>query len=160
MESKLDARILGDPGTEAFSVAHYPFYQLNRVVSRYTVVIEARLRAIGLDVPGWRVLMILGESAPRSTGEIAQAAVINLSTMTRIVGRMARAGLVRQGSRAGDARVREVFLTDAGAAMLGRAREVTAPVYAAATQGFSEREFVALLRLLARMHQNLATVAD
>jgi len=151
----IDARVLGDPGTAAFSVFHYPFFQLNRVASRYTVVIEARLRAIGLDVPGWRVLMILGEVSPRSTGEIAQAAVINLSTMTRIVARMARAGLVRQGRRDGDARVREVYLTDTGAAMLGRARAATAPVYAAAISGFSEAEFVALLGLLARMHDNL-----
>ena len=160
MESRddIDARVLGDPGTAAFSVAHYPFYQLNRVVSRYTIVIEARLRALGLDVPGWRVLMILGEASPRSTGEIAQAAVINLSTMTRIIGRMARAGLVRQGRRAGDARVREVYLTDEGVAMLARAREATAPVYGAAIAGFSEAEFVALLGLLARMHENLGMV--
>lgn len=157
MESRqpVDSRVLGDPGTAAFSVWHYPFFQLNRVASRYTVVIEARLRAIGLDVPGWRVLMILGESAPRSTGEIAAAAVINLSTMTRIIGRMARDGLVRQGSRAGDARVREVFLTDAGAAMLTRAREATAPIYATAIAGFSAEDFDRLLGLLARMHDNL-----
>ena len=154
-----DARLLGDPGTAAFSVSHYPFYQLNRAVSRYTVVIEARLREIGLEVPGWRVLMILGEASPRSTGEIAQAAVINLSTMTRIVARMARAGLVRQGRRVGDARVREVYLTDTGAEMLRRARSVTAPVYAAAIGGFSEAEFVQLLGLLARMHENLGLVA-
>jgi DNA-binding MarR family transcriptional regulator len=160
MESrgKIDQRVLGDPGTAAFSVSYYPFYQLNRVVSRYTGVIEARLRDIGLDVPGWRVLMILGERAPRRIGEIAQDAVIPVSTMTRIIGRMARAGLVRHGSRDGDARVRDVFLTDAGAAMLVRARAVTAPVYAGAIEGFSEAEFVRLLGLLARMHDNLGTL--
>ncbi len=147
--------MLGDPGTPAFSVSHYPFFQLNRLASRYNVVIEARLRALGLDVPGWRVLMILGEANPRGTGEIAQAAVINLSTMTRVVARMARAGLVRLGRRAGDARVREVHLTEAGAEMLGRAREATAPVYAAAIKGFSQSEFAALLALLGRMHDNL-----
>jgi len=150
-----DKRQLGDPGTPAFSVWHYPFFHLNRAVSRYTHVIEARLRVIGLDVPSWRVLMILGEASPRSTGEIAQAAVINLSTMTRIVARMVKAGLVRQGARAGDARVREVFLTNAGATMLVRARAATAPVYASAITGFSEDEFARLLELLARMHENL-----
>ena len=150
-----DKRLLGDPGTPAFSVWHYPFFHLNRAVSRYTHVIEARLRGIGLEVPGWRVLMILGEASPRSTGEIAQAAVINLSTMTRIISRMATAGLVRQQARAGDARVRDVFLTEAGAEMLARARAATAPVYASAIAGFTEEEFVRLLELLARMHDNL-----
>jgi len=150
-----DNRQLGDPATPAFSLWHYPFFHLNRAVGRYTHVIEARLRGIGLDVPGWRVLMILGETSPRSTGEIAQAAVINLSTMTRIVARMAKAGLIRQVVRVGDARVREVFLTDAGAAILAKARVATAPIYASAIKGFSEEEFVQLLGLLALMHENL-----
>ena len=39
-----DPRKLGDPGTAAFHVDKYPFYLLNRLVSRYNVIIESRLR--------------------------------------------------------------------------------------------------------------------
>ena len=46
-----DPRKLGDPGTAAFHVDKYPFYLLNRLVSRYNVIIESRLREIGLDIP-------------------------------------------------------------------------------------------------------------
>ncbi len=154
----MDSRTLGDPGTSAFALERYPFYQLNRTVSRYNAVIEARLRSIGLDVPNWRVLMILGERAPRSVGEIAQAAVINLSTMMRIVQRMARDGLVRLAARQGDGRVREVFLTEKGETTLAAARDATSPVYAAAIAGFSEGEFDQMLALLGRMHGNLGDV--
>ena len=80
-----------------------PFYLLNRLVSRYNGIIETRLRAIGLDIPSWRVLMILGERSPRGTREIAEAAVINLSTMTRIIQRMVVAGLVSATSSEEDA---------------------------------------------------------
>ena len=65
----------GNPGDSAFRVKRYPFYLLNRLVSRYNSIIDQRLRAIGLDIPSWRVLMILGESSPRGAREIAHLAV-------------------------------------------------------------------------------------
>src|ERR1700754_2426647 len=119
----------GNPGTSAFRVERYPFYLLKRLVSRYNVVIEARLRTVGLDIPSWRVLMILGERSPRGTREIADAAVINLSTMTRIIQRMTAAGLVSACPSEDDARVTSVSMSAAGEAKLAAARLAAAPVY-------------------------------
>lgn len=153
-----DIRHLGDPGTSDFRVDKYPFYLLNRVVSRYNRIIEARLRRIGLSIPFWRVLMILGEQAPRGMGEISEAAVINLSTMARIVQRMAQLGLVRCMPRFDDNRVTEVSLTTLGERKLARARKITAPVYAAAIEGFSQKEFVQAIATLNRLYANLSGV--
>lgn len=150
----MDNRILGDPGTPAFQVDKYPFYLLNRLVGRYNAVIEARLRAIDLDIPNWRVLMILGERAPRGVRDIAEAAVIPLSTMTRIVQRMAAADLVATAAGE-DARVTVVSLTPLGEARLAEARAVTAPVYARIIRGLGVRDFDRLIALLGRLHDNL-----
>ena len=155
---RTDIRHLGDPGTADFQVRKYPFYLLNRLVSRYNAIIEARLRTIGLDIPFWRVLMILGEQAPRGVAEISDAAVIPLSTMTRIVQRMAQAKLVRCTPRSGDYRVTEVFLTALGKKKLAAARRITAPVFAAAITGFSEREFRDAIGTLDRLHVNLGSL--
>lgn len=155
----VDMRHLGDPGTADFEVDKYPFYLLNRLVSRYNSIIDLRLRAIGMDIPFWRVLMILGEHAPRSVGEISEAAVINLSTMTRIVQRMTEAGLVRCAPRRDDNRVTEVFLTALGQKRLAATRDITAPVYAAAIAGFSPREFARTIDLLNRLYDNLLPLA-
>lgn len=152
----VDMRHLGDPGTQDFEVDKYPFYLLNRLVSRYNSIIEARLRTIGTDIPFWRVLMILGEHAPRSVGEISEAAVINLSTMTRIVQRMTQAKLVHCAARSEDNRVTDVFLTALGEEKLAAAREITAPVYAAAIAGFSQREFGQTIEILNRLYANLS----
>jgi DNA-binding MarR family transcriptional regulator len=151
-----DPRRLGDPGTAAFQVDKYPFYLLNRLVSRYRLVIDARLRTIGLDVPYWRVLMVLGQHAPRSVGQLADAAVIPVSTMTRIVQRMAAAGLIAGTPLARDARVIEVALTDEGRRKLAEAREITAPIYAKVIQGFSIEQFEALTESLNALYDNLA----
>lgn len=152
----MDNRILGDPGTPAFQVDKYPFYLLNRLVARYNAVIEERLRAIGLDIPNWRVLMVLGETSPRGVRDIAAAAVIPTSTMSRIVQRMAASGLVSLDVSPGDARVTEVSLTRQGQTKLAKARAATAPIYAQVIRGLGKRDFDKLIALLALLHENLA----
>ncbi len=150
-----DSRKLGDPGTPLFTLAKYPFYQLNRVANRYNTLIEARLRRIGIDVPSWRVLMILGETAPLSVGAIAERAVINLSTMMRIIQRMRRAALVTTARNTADARVTDVTMTPAGEARLAQARATTAPVYQQLIADFSAEDFDGLIALLERLNANL-----
>lgn len=151
-----DLRELGDPGSDRFCVDAYPFYLLNRAVGRYNVVIEAQLRTIGIDIPTWRVLMVLGEESPRSIGQISRSAVINLSTMMRIVERMMNGGLVERAADSRDGRVTNVILTQAGREKLGAARTLTAPLYRQVIKGFSQTEFSRLLEMLNRLHDNLA----
>lgn len=155
-----DNRRLGDPGSAAFQLDQYPFYLLNRAVSRYNILIEARLRTIDLDIPNWRVLMVLGERAPRSIGQIAEACVINLSTMMRIIGRMKGAGLVTSTPSPTDARVTQVFLTALGISKLEDARAITAPIYQAVIKGFSPRDFDQMIRHLGRLHDNLGHILE
>ena len=155
-----DPRILGNPGTAAFRVDYYPFYLLNRVVSRYNPIIEATLRPIGIDIPSWRVLMILGENAPRGIAEIADAAVINISTMTRIVQRMTRDGLLVRIGRADDQRITDVDLTPLGQEKLTASRLAVSPVYSVVTSGFSKQEFEQLVALLNRLYCNLGVAVE
>ncbi|WP_016746491.1 MULTISPECIES: MarR family winged helix-turn-helix transcriptional regulator [Rhizorhabdus] len=150
-----DLRPLGDPGSEEFRVDAYPFYLLNRAVSRYNVVIEAELRAIGIDIPTWRVLMVLGEKAPRPIAQVARSTVINISTMARIVERMTRAGLIDSRPSSEDGRVTEIFLTATGQEKLAAARAVTAPIYRKLIRGFGAEDFGLLIDMLNRLHDNL-----
>ncbi len=153
-------RRTGDPGSESFDLERYPFYQVNRVLSRYNLIIERELRKIDVDIPTWRVLMILGERAPRSIGQISRAGVVNLSTMMRIVERMTNAGLVSRNPSATDARVIDVALTQAGRERLAQARGLMAPVYRQALAGFAERDSERLLTLLGRLNANLEAMTD
>lgn len=152
----VDARNLGNPGTRDFQVDKYPFYLLNRLASRYNIIIDARLKTIGIDIPTWRVLMILGQRTPRSVGQLSETAVIPVSTMTRIVQRMSAAGLISCTPLETDNRVMQVDLTGEGEAKLAEARSLTAPVYARVIDGFSLEEFDKLTESLGRLHSNLA----
>ncbi len=150
-----DLRPFGNPGSDEFRLDAYPFYLLNRAASRYNVVIESHLRRIGIDIPTWRVLMILGEREPLAIGQVAKSAVINLSTMMRIVERMDKAGLIAIAPSETDGRVKEIALTVEGRAKLAAARESTAPVYETIIRGFSAGDFSRLLDLLGRLYDNL-----
>lgn len=150
-----DLRRIGDPGSDLFRVDAYPFYLLNRAVSRYNTIIESHLRPIGLEIPSWRVLMVLGETEPQPIGQVAKRAVINISTMMRIVERMSKAGLIETLRSASDGRVTELKLTEEGRSRLASARRATAPVYQQIIQGFSATDFDRLLDLLNRLYTNL-----
>jgi DNA-binding MarR family transcriptional regulator len=151
----VDSRTLGNPGTAAFQLEKYPFFILNRMVGRYNSLIGSGLSAIGIDIPYWRVLLLLGEAAPRSVGNLASAAMINESTMLRIVQRMQRDGLISCSRSQADARVTEVELMALGTEKLVAAREIAAPIYNGLIAGVSARDFERLLALLGRLQTNL-----
>ena len=140
---------------EDFRLETYPFYMLNRATSRYNVAIESQLRGIGIDIPTWRVLMVLGEKQPAAIGQVAKSAVINLSTMMRIVERMTKAGLIDTAQSESDGRVKEIALTALGQEKLAAAREATAPLYEKIITGFSATDYSRLLDLLHRLYTNL-----
>jgi len=118
-----------DPTEPAFRLDNSPFYWLTRISGRYMMEMSERLRPIGMDVPRWRVLMILAEHEPASISTLSDEAVINLSTMTKIVQRMAVDSLVDTSPRQTDARVTEVRLTDSGRTALSDVRASAGQVF-------------------------------
>lgn len=104
----------GRPDRADFHIDCWPFYWIARVTGRYLQEMEAALKPIGLDVPRWRALSVLSEFDPASVSEIADHAIVKLSTMTRILQRMAEDGLVELRARSSDGRVTEASLTARG----------------------------------------------
>jgi DNA-binding MarR family transcriptional regulator len=151
-----DAKRRGDPAYPSFTIEDSPFYWIARVSGRYVLDMEAVLKTIGMDIPRWRTLMIVREREPSSVSEIAETAAMRLSTMTRVVQRLAAGGLVRLASRASDARKTDVYLTAAGRAAAQRVREIASRVYRQAFADFTAEEIRALNRSLVRVFRNLA----
>lgn len=140
-----------DPASPGFRFEDSPTYWLTRATGRYLQVIERRLKRIGMDVPRWRVLMILAEAEPASVTELSEHAIVKLATMAKIVQRMEAAGLVSTRPRATDARVTEVTITEAGRAALIQVREVASGVYGRAFGELSEAELDTMIGLMRRV---------
>ena len=153
--SKAAPRRQADPADPLFELEHSPFYWLSRVSGRYVLDMGAALRRVGMDVPRWRVLMILHEHDPASVSTIADLAVIKLSTMTRIVQRMQAEGLVSCNPRASDARVTEVRLTPAGSHAMEQVRDQASRIFRHAFHDVSDKEMVVFIGVLQRLFDNL-----
>jgi DNA-binding MarR family transcriptional regulator len=138
-----------------FDLGDYLPYLINRAGMRLAAQFGRDIAATGLGVQEWRVLAALAATGEQRLSDLAQLTSIDLSTLSRLVGRMVRDGLVRRGRAGGDKRALSVGLTAEGERRT-RAVIPTARRYErAALAGLSTGEAKALKRLLRRVYANL-----
>ncbi|MBP0462675.1 MarR family transcriptional regulator [Roseomonas sp. PWR1] len=77
-----------------------------------------RLRARGVSVPVWRVLATLS-GGPETVTALAEACLLQQPTMTKVLDRMERDGVVKRQQDARDRRLVRVHLAPKGESMLG-----------------------------------------
>jgi DNA-binding MarR family transcriptional regulator len=150
-----DAKHRGDPAHPAFRIADWPFYLITRTANRYEMDMERALKRIDMDLPSWRAMMLLHECSPSSVGEIAERAVIRLSTMTRVIQRLEKRGFATVSRRDSDARVTDVYITTEGEAVVAQVRAVASRIYQAAFKDLNAAEIETLNGLLLRVFDNL-----
>ena len=133
-----------------------PFFQNVRMLARYSARMNAILKPAGLDVPKWRVLMLLAEERPITISQIADEAVVNISTMAKIINRMVDEGLVTTQTSSSDARSSEVFITTAGRQVLEAVREKVNYLFKEALRGLTRSEIQLLNTLSVKIYDNLS----
>lgn len=106
--------------------------------------------------PGQPPLMFALQRGPgRSQSELAKELDIKAATLTVMLNRMEKHGIVRREADTHDQRVSRIFLTDKGGAMLGEIRETLHTLEEQAMNGFNEEEHLLLRELLARISNNM-----
>jgi DNA-binding MarR family transcriptional regulator len=105
-------------------------------------------------------LRLLSTGGDVTQRDLARELHVSSPTVTRMVGSMERAGLVRRHSDAADARLVRVELTEAGRTQ-ERAMQAAAGEYVEQTFGaLPERERRELARLLEKLGDRITTVAE
>src|SRR5215211_1063045 len=86
----------GGGGAQAVPFDHtqHLFYWLTQVISRRDRHLTLALRPHGVRVPEWRVLGLLYSRRGLSMTEVADAAAIDPTTLSRTVAELVRAGLL------------------------------------------------------------------
>lgn len=133
----------------------WPFYWITQASARYHQVMEPRLKAKGLDIPRWRVLMSLYEDDWLSVSSIADACIIKLNTATKIIQRMVADGLVITRPSQTDKRATEVSLTAEGIRQRGIALAIAEEVRATALADLTPEDHKALNTLLERIFDRM-----
>lgn len=99
----------------------FPLYAAARLV---TQAYRPHLDALGLTYAQYLVLLVLWEHDGQTVSEIGERLLLDSGTLTPVLKRLARAGLVRRSRRASDERLVENRLTPAGRRLERRAAKV------------------------------------
>ena len=107
-------------------VDDYLSYLLARASYAVYKEFDAEVREAGLSSLEWRVLATLNAGEGMSIGELAREVLAQQPTLTKLIQRMSKNGLVERLADAGDARKTMVAATPAGrklvAGLLARAK--------------------------------------
>ncbi len=131
-------------------------YLINRIGPPIEDGFAEALDEAGVTLRMWRVLAVLYEYGEQSVGDLASLTSIRISTLSRMIDRMARMGLVSRGRDDADGRSVTVH-------MLARGREKVEMLIPRAVayertlvRSFSEAELVLFKRLLVKFHEGIA----
>lgn len=123
------------------------------------------LAAHGLTIAMWRVLAALAAHRSPSNGNLSNGSLrqidladftsIETSTLSRLVSRLVRAGLVTRGRSASSDREVAVKLSPNGATLVARLIPVARRYEAEAIAGLSREELLVLKRCLRRAYSNM-----
>jgi DNA-binding MarR family transcriptional regulator len=139
----------------AFDHTQHLFYWLTQVISRRDRHLTLALRPHGVRVPEWRVLGLLYSRRGLSMSEVADAAAIDPTTLSRTVAELVRAGLVVRLSPVGDKRVTRLALTAAGTRLAERILPIVFRLNEIACAGLPESVPGLVRWALGEMRRNL-----
>lgn len=115
----------------------YLLYLLARASHLVSAEFHRRLKRHGVGVAEWRVLASLSGAPGMTVGDLAAACLMQQPTMTKLLDRMTREGLVERSPDATDRRIMRITLTPPAtaraAALIEAARAHEAEVFARAT---------------------------
>ena len=113
------------------------------------------LAAHGLSIAMWRVAAALAAHGSLRQIDLAGFTSIDTSTLSRLVSRLVRAGLVTRGRSAKSDREVAVKLSDKGNALVARLIPLARQYESAAIAGLSREELLVLKRCLRRAYANM-----
>ena len=138
-----------------FDRREWVFYWITLVAAKYEQQLEVHLKNEGLDIPSWRVLMLMHPDKPRSVSFLANQSITKQSTMTRIVYRMRDRGLVTVKSSPEDGRVSVVSATNKGLKLRNDAWEVVSKSTNDTFEGMSDKKLDGLNKTLSMIFDRL-----
>jgi Transcriptional regulators len=101
------------------------------------------------------ILFILGKQGGLSQRELAERVHIKAATITVMLNRMAKTGLIERRPDPNDQRIARVYLTAQGYTILTQVKESLKIIESECFSNFTAEEQYSLLRLLKKMRDNL-----
>src|SRR3546814_7632717 len=117
---------------------------------------NARMRDSGITALQWRLISYLKRHEGIRQGPLAELIEVEPITLSRMIDRLAEAGLVERRADPTDRRAWQLYLTPRARTLLGDMRRTTDKVSEEATEGLSAAERDKLIALVGRVRCNLS----
>jgi DNA-binding MarR family transcriptional regulator len=127
---------------------------VNAVAAQVTQALDSEASPLGISSAQWIILIKLGSGQARTAAELCRLSHYDTGSMTRMLDRLEKKGLITRVRSAEDRRVVELFLTEAGHALYPRLPPISIKVLNRYLQGFAPGEVETLKVLLRRMLAN------
>jgi DNA-binding MarR family transcriptional regulator len=130
---------------------------VNRLSFQLRSEAQQAFRAKGIDLTPeeWAILMVIWSRGPQRMTELASKTFRDRTTVTRMIDRLVRKGLIERQSSAEDRRTVLIGVTGAGAALEPDVMAVIRPLIARATAGLSGEDATRALAVLRQISANL-----
>jgi len=133
------------------------FLHLVLIVDRYRDArVERLLRPLNISLDAHRAIRIIHSRGSCTMGELADYAIIDRTTLTRIVDNLVAGGLVDRAKPPGDRRKIVLTLTPAGLESHAQVRRLIGKDNAELTRGLEESDFRVAVRLEQELVRRLA----
>lgn len=133
----------------------------------YLQAVNRHLRSTAFDASRtsvtrvqWLLLRHLQRMGGRTIGQLAGHLDVRASTMSQMLDRLEKAGLVTREADESDARVKIIRLTPEGAGVIARTETAWAEGLAEPFRAFTEEERETLLRLMKKLNDHLPRRGD
>ena len=143
------------PETSELDLENFVPYLINRVGAALVARYEVELKRYGLSIAMWRVLVALSHNGSQRQIDIADMTSIDVSTLSRLVTRMIRMGIVSRTRSDTNNREVTVELTAKGRAQLNRLMPIGRAMEHEAVAGLSGADLAATRAALRHMYDNL-----
>ena len=141
------------PNNEPQSILNFPFYWVTQVNGKYLQLMEKSIKKLGLDNTKRKIILSTTSVGEASITEIANLALLKLTTTTKAVYRLVEDGILEVSSSESDERISVVKLTPKGLELVAQLNQIIQVTLSGVLQQFSEAE-------LLHLNQQLQKLAD
>lgn len=135
-------------------------YLVNRVGPPIEDGFADELGAAGITLQMWRVLAVLHEYGDQTVGALSQLTSIRISTLSRLISRMSRKGLVSRRRAGDDARSVIVHLLKAGRTKAEMLIPRAVAYERTLARNFTDAELAMFKHLLVKLYDGLGGDAE
>jgi DNA-binding MarR family transcriptional regulator len=145
----------GVPQLEDIGLNNFAPYLMNRIMGRYNAHVRNDMIALGLSTPKMRVLSVLAIMDGPQIGELSVYAVVEQSTLSRVLDALEQENLVRRVADKSDSRASRIYITERGRTAFETLWPRMAESYDRMFAGISEKERKAFVVTLQSILRNI-----